>query len=180
MTTVSVRCNHCGAPLDVAENTRFVTCTFCNSQLEVKRTENSVFTEEVARIARNTDRMAESLEVIKLQNEIEQLDREWDSVRGGYESKRRGKGPPSRAGAAVGLLFAVFFAIVCFSMAGMASNTGAPGIFQMVPIGMGFFALIAAVMGTVNSTKYQTNRSAYQNRRDELVSRLDAMKRDED
>jgi DNA-directed RNA polymerase subunit RPC12/RpoP len=58
METISVRCNHCGAPLDVGMQTHFVTCQFCNSQLEIKRTDSSVFTEEVERIARNTDKMA--------------------------------------------------------------------------------------------------------------------------
>lgn len=177
MTTESVRCNHCGAPLEVADSTRFVTCSFCDCQLEVKRTDSSIFTEEVERIARATDRMADSLEVIKLQNEIEQLDREWDGTRSGYETSRRGKGPQSRTGAAVGLLFAVFFAIVCFAMAGLAGNSGAPGIFSLVPVGMGFFALIAAILGMANSAKFATGRNNYQNRRDELVRRLDAMKR---
>ena len=177
MTTVSVRCNHCGAPLDVADQTRFVTCAFCHSQLEVKRTDNSVFTEEIGRIARNTDRMAESLEVIKLQNDLEQLDREWSDVRSGYESKRGGKGPASRAGAALGLLFAVFFAIACFSMAGFAGNAGAPGPFSLVIVGMGFFALIAAILGVVNSTKYENGHSTYQARHSELLRRLDSMNR---
>lgn len=177
MTTVSVRCNHCGAPLDVAESTRFVTCSFCNCQLEVKRTENSVFTEEIARLARNTDRMAESLEVIKLQNEIELLDREWGEVRSGYEAKRGGKGPPGRAGAALGLVFAVFFAVVCFAMAGSMGSIGGPGIISLVPVGMGFFALIAATMGAVHASRYETGRSDYQRRRDELTRRLETMNR---
>ena len=76
METLSVRCNHCGAPLPVAGSTRFVTCQFCQSSLEVKRTGSSVFTEEVAKIAENTGKMAESLDVMKLQQEIETLDRE--------------------------------------------------------------------------------------------------------
>ena len=37
MPTLSIACNHCGAPLTVAEDTRFVTCGYCKLQLEVKR-----------------------------------------------------------------------------------------------------------------------------------------------
>ena len=85
METLSVRCNHCGAPLQVSEGTRFVTCQFCKSSLEVKRTDSSVFTEEVARIADHTEKMSGSLEVITVQNEIEKLDREWGSPAGGKE-----------------------------------------------------------------------------------------------
>ena len=38
------------------------------------------------------------------------------------------------------MAFAIFFAVVCFSMAGVVSSFGAPGIFALVPVGMGIFA----------------------------------------
>lgn len=178
METISVTCNHCGAPLDVGTQTRFVTCQFCNSQLEIKRTDSSVFTEEVERIARNTDKMAESLEVIQLQNEIEQLDREW-SVRqmDNVASGKRG-GPLTTGGAIFGLCFTVFFAIIAFSMAGAASSFGAPGIFSLVPVGMGIFALVAGVMGLVKAGNIDQSRRDYQERRDELMRKLQSLKRD--
>ena len=67
MEMISVSCNHCGAPLKVGPNSRFVTCTFCNSRLEVKRSDSAIFTEEISRIANTTQQMAGSLEVIELQ-----------------------------------------------------------------------------------------------------------------
>ncbi len=175
METLSVRCNHCGAPLQVAENTRFVTCQFCQSSLEVKRTDSSVFTEEVAKIAENTGRMAESLEVITVQNEIEQLDREWgieqaDSMVNGRNDTRSPGNP------LFGLAFAVFFAVVCFGMASFSGSFGAPGIFQLVPIGMGVFALVAGVMGTVKGQARDEAQSRYQQRRTELTRQLEALK----
>lgn len=177
METISVRCNHCGAPLDVGAETRFVTCQFCNSQLEIKRNETSVFTEEVARIARNTDQMAESLEVIKLQNEIEQLDREWSAQLAQAAPSGRDGGPQTTGAAFFGLGFAVFFALVCFGVAGAAGSHGAPGIFTLVPVGMGIFALVAAVMGLAKSRTIDETRGSYQLRRDALTRRLAAMKR---
>lgn len=181
METLSVRCNHCGAPLTVGTDTRFVTCQFCHCQLEVKRTDSSIFTEEVAKLAKNTEKMAESLEVIKLQNEIERLDREWAAAQPLKPHQSRGRhgnptGPPrSPQGAAFGLIFAIFFAVVCFSMAGLASSNGAPGLFALVPVGMGIMALFGGFKAIGASHKYQQQQSTYQEQRNRLAAKLDAL-----
>ena len=145
----------------------------------MKRTESSVFTEEVARIARNTDQMAQSLEVIKLQNEIEQLDREWSAKQTDAAPSDKRGAPQSTGGAIFGLMFAVFFAIVCFGMASFAGSMGGPGgIFSMVPVGMGIFALAAAVINLAKSSSLDQSRDDYQRRRDELMRKLSGMKRE--
>lgn len=177
METLSVRCNHCGAPLEVGAGTRFVTCQFCSSSLEVKRTDNSIFTEEVAKIAENTGRMAESLEVIKLQNEIEQLDREWGIEQAGHMVNSR-TGPRTPGNPVFGLAFTIFFAVVCFGMASFVGSSGAPGFFALVPVGMGLFALISGVMGMIRGEERKSAESGYQERREELVLRLDALKKE--
>ena len=176
METLSVRCNHCGAPLEVGADTRFVTCQFCSSTLEVKRTDNSVFTREVAKIAEKTGRMAESLEVIQLQNEIEQLDREWGIAEAGRMVHGR-TGPRTPGNPVFGLAFTLFFAVVCFLMASGFASSGA-GIFTIVPIGMGVFALIAGVMGLIRGEERKSAETDYQQRRAELVQRLDALRKE--
>ncbi len=174
METLSVRCNHCGAPLEVAEQTRFVTCQFCQSSLEVKRTGNSIFTEEVAKIAENTGRMAGSLAVIELQNEIEKLDREWGIEQANsMVPGRTGSRPPGNP--YFGLAFTVFFAVVCFGMASFAGSFGAPGIFQLVPIGMGVFALIGGIMGVAKGQDRTAALGNYQQRRADLERQLAAL-----
>lgn len=175
METLSVRCNHCGAPLEVAEKTRFVTCQFCHSSLEVKRTDNSIFTEEVAKIAENTEKMAESLEVITIQNEIEQLDREWGIDQANHMVQGR-TGPRQPGNPIFGLAFTIFFAVVCFGMASVASADRVPWIFQLVPIGMGIFALVAGVMGMVQGQSRDESQFRYQERRAELTRQLEALK----
>lgn len=171
METLSVRCNHCGAPLQVSGTTRFVTCQFCHSSLEVKRTENSIFTEEVARIAENTGKMAESLEVIALQNEIEKLDREWGIEQmNSMVPGRTGPRPPGNPW--FGLLFSVFFAAVCFNMASHTSSARVPGIFFFVPVGMGLFALFAGVSGVLKGETRKAAQTSYQQRRTELEQQL--------
>ena len=178
METISVRCNHCGAPLDIGANARYATCKFCNSQLEIKRSDSAVFTEEITRLADNTQHMAGSLEIIELQNEIERIDREW-ATRNPIPSDADGRptGRASRGGAMFGLMFSIFFAIVAFAMAGTASSFGAPGIFTLVPIGMGIFAVAAGIMGLGKANEYQSRKSDYEQRRADMVARLEAMRR---
>lgn len=178
MEMVSVCCNHCGAPLNVGAKVRFATCSFCQSQLEVKRSESAVFTEEITRIAENTQQMAGSLEVIELQNEIERLDREWMACNPVSMDKHgRPIGRMGPGGAVFGLMFSIFFAVVAFSMAGFSGSMGAPGIFTLVPVGMGVFALAAGIMGLGRANQYQSRRNDYEARRAAMVARLDAMRR---
>lgn len=175
METLSVRCNHCGAPLQVAERTRFVTCQFCQSSLEVKRTDNSIFTEEVAKIAENTGKMAESLEVIALQNEIERLDREWgiEQVNAMVPS-RTGPRPPGNPW--IVCVFTIFFAAVCFSMASLAHSQRVGGIFVFVPVGMGLFALFAGISGVLKGETRKVAQTGYQQRRAELEHQLETLR----
>lgn len=170
METLSVRCNHCGAPLQVSGTTRFVTCQFCQSSLEVKRTDNSIFTEEVARIADNTGKMAESLEVIALQNEIEKLDRELglDHM---ISVKKRGAGA---AGKVMGVMFGLFFTVVCILMATGFSKAGA-GIFTIVPLGMSAFGIVLVVVSLRGGQDSDAGDSTYQERRAVLERQLEAL-----
>lgn len=179
MEMISVTCNHCGAPLEVGANARFVTCKFCNSQLEVKRSDSAIFTEEISRIAQNTQQMAGSLEIIELQNEIERLDREWMAGNPvSFDQHGRPTTQTSPGGAVFGLMFTIFFAIVAFSMAGFAASSGAPGIFALVPVGMGIFALAAGIMGLGKASQYQSRKSDYEQQRAAMVARLEAMRRE--
>ena len=171
METLSVRCNHCGAPLQVAENTRFVTCQFCQSSLEVKRTDSSVFSEEVAKIVENTGKMAESLEVITIQNEIEKLDREIGLTH--VPTSKKGGG--GLAGGIFGAAFGLFFAVVCFLMAAGFSEAGA-GMFTIVPVGMGIFGLVIAGSALIGGVNHEADRSTYQERRDELERKLESLR----
>lgn len=166
METVSVRCNHCGAPLQVAEATRFVTCQFCHSSLEVKRTESALFTEEVAKIAEHTGKMAQSLEVIQLQNEIERLDREHaarDSA-----SASNGSGAAGVIVLVLAILFGGFFAVT-------SARHGAPWIFPLFGGGfalLGIIRLAAVCTGNARGSGDKA-AAAYDQRRGELARRLD-------
>ena len=179
MQAETVRCNSCGAALTVGPQARFVTCQYCHCQLEIKRNDSAIFTEEIARIAHNTDQMAESLEVIKLQNEIEMLDRA-AATRSMYEMSAQNSGGKSGPGGVLGLAFGIFFAVVCFSMAVFTGKNGAPGLFTLVPIGMGIFGLVSAFAAYGKSMAQTQQRDDFQARRQALVQKLEALKSQSD
>jgi len=177
METLSVRCNHCGAPLQVADNTRFVTCQFCQSSLEVKRTDSSVFTEEVAKIAENTGKMAESLEVITLQNEIERLDRDHAPER--LEEMSKGASPVVRnAEGCVGVVFMCIFTSFGLFFAISSAEARAPFIFQIVSGGfalIGIIVLVSMLIRAVGGDGPQRSED-YRRKRDELERQLAALR----
>ena len=75
MKVISISCNHCGAPLDVPLKTRYLTCSFCESRLEVQQSGNAYFTSVLEAVSQ----IEEDVGTIKLQNELERIDREWQS-----------------------------------------------------------------------------------------------------
>ncbi len=44
MGLILLNCNHCGNVIETTRNTKFLTCLFCDSQLEVIRTSDSIYT----------------------------------------------------------------------------------------------------------------------------------------
>ncbi|MDQ3704464.1 MAG: zinc ribbon domain-containing protein [Chloroflexota bacterium] len=84
MELETLNCNHCGAPLRVPESANFVTCAHCGSQLAVKRTDTAHYTEVLTRLDARTTEMAQELQELKLQNELNAIDDAWEEERQRY------------------------------------------------------------------------------------------------
>lgn len=79
MNTIStLRCQNCGSSLQVADGLRFITCAYCGTELQIVRDASTMHTEVLDQITQQTHTTVNHLRVIELQNEIAQLDREWD------------------------------------------------------------------------------------------------------
>lgn len=140
-------CQGCGADLEVDDSIRFVNCNYCGARLEIVRDATTTHSKLLDKIERRTGEMAGDLKIIRLQNELEQLDREWESDRSQYlvTNKRGQVSEPSPVGAVVaGLVmagFGIFWTITAASM-------GAPGIFPLfgvVFIGFAIFMMISTI-----------------------------------
>lgn len=172
MNVTKVCCQGCGADLQIDESVRFVTCNYCHARLEVVHDATVTHTRQLDKIEKTTDQLANKVRVLELQNDLEQLDREWDSRRETLlvRNKHGNVSEPSAAGSMIGGMIAVVFGIFWISM---ASSMGAPGFFPL----FGLVFIGAAVFGMINGTAkagtFRDAQGAYESRRRELIERLE-------
>lgn len=171
----SLSCNHCGAPLEVPASARFLTCRHCGSRLEVVTNGDAAWTvvqAQVAQIAERQDEMANDLEIIRLQNELERLDREWDSYRRGHlhRDKHGNEQEPSTAGGmmmmAIGIVGGLFFF-------GMTSAAGAPMLFRLVGLVFAAFGFFGGILAIQRGKAYEGSQQRYRHERRQLERRLE-------
>jgi hypothetical protein len=170
MRFMDSRCINCGANLRVAEDTSLVCCQYCNSELQVIR-DGAVLTTRLFEkgVEAIKDDLGQKLDILRLQNEIERLDREWSLKREEFMVRgKHGSSIPSGAGSLIGGLMAAGFGI--FWMIFTASM-GAPGfsLFGLVFAGIG---LVTGVSGMGKASQHESAQSEYQQRRRALLSQL--------
>jgi hypothetical protein len=175
MELESLTCDNCGARLDISPAANFVTCASCGSRLAIKRTPGAAYTEVLDRLDRRTERMAADLETIRLQNELERIDREWESEREQYMIRgRHGSGITPGAGSAiagvVGGLAAAAFGVFWMSM---AASMSAPAFFPLFGLVFIAIALGGAAYTVLKTVLYTGAERDYQQRREEILAQLD-------
>lgn len=168
---LNVRCQNCGSPLQVGDGIRFVTCTYCNTALQIVRDAATVHTEVLDKIDARTAEMSGSLKNIELQNEIERLDREWQM----WQEKNLGRtksgavAEPSLAGSVIGALVGTAFGLFFFFS---SISMGAPAFFPFFGLMIAGLAIFGAVRSAVGDAGYGEARQRYELKRTELVSQL--------
>lgn len=177
MKVSRVCCQGCGADLKIDESIRFATCNYCGARLEIIRDASTTHSRLLEEIGEKTDRMAGDLKVIRLQNELEQLDREWEQTREGLlVSDNNGhRKEPSAAGSMIGGVVAIVFGI--FWM-GFAASTGAPGIVPLFGLVFIAFAIFGMVRGASNASQLSNERATMEGRRARLLHEIERAKRE--
>ena len=173
---VALSCNHCGAALDVGPQTRFVTCAHCGSRLEIHRSGSAMFTEVLQQLDERTERIAEDVETIKLQNELERLDREWEQRRQNYLTRNKDGSAtePSKAGNVIGVIMCVFAMGFAIFWMGMTVKIGAP--FPMTLFGIVFLIVppIAIFSGMKKSGEYREELQRHTAARERLLREMES------
>ncbi|MBK1828812.1 hypothetical protein [Haloferula rosea] len=172
MNVTKVCCQGCGADLEVDEGIRFVTCNYCHSRLEIVHDKSVTHSKLLEKLEKKTGEMADDLKIIRLQNELEKLDREWAMRSEDFmvSNKHGVKSVPSSAGSMVGGMVAVVFGI--FWMV-MASSMGAPGIFPLFGLLFIVVAVVGMVRGADKAEQYRTGKRAYDAQRQKLLLQID-------
>ncbi|WP_153556340.1 hypothetical protein [Roseimaritima sediminicola] len=174
MKLISVRCNHCGAPLEVPPTARFVTCGFCDAQLVVHHSGSAHSTELLEEIKATTDGLVEQVEQLKHREEVEQLDRQWEITQ--RELQVHGKdgrvSVPSKGGAIFGTVIATVFGFVWMLFAGSivarGMRMGLPSAAALFPLFGLVFIVIGIAGGLLHYSKaqrYEQAKAQYQRRR---------------
>jgi hypothetical protein len=187
MDTISVSCNNCGAPLEVVGSTRFLTCNHCGSRLELHRTGSATYTAVLENIEQHASQIAEDVAAIRVQNELERLDRQWALERETLvmhgQDGRPTEPASGGAGMLVGGLFVGLFVVVCIGMGvSMLSFAAAwrgpngPGLFALVPLGMAVLVVVAFLANVLNqgqkSRHYTEKKRSYDRQRATLLAQL--------
>lgn len=167
---IALTCNHCGAPLKVPGETRFLTCGHCASHLEVQRSGDAIFTKVLEALDKRTAALANDVEILKLQNDLELLDREWAVESQPYmnRSKNGTLSEPTTEGA---VFFAVVIVLVGLMVAIFGGHDVGPG--AIVP-GLGIIAF-GGIWGRVaysTAQDYQFRNQSYQCQRGALFAKI--------
>ncbi|OYV04314.1 MAG: hypothetical protein CFE26_17565 [Verrucomicrobiales bacterium VVV1] len=176
MQITKVCCQGCGANLEVDESIRFVTCNYCHARLEVVHDTSTTHTKLLEALDQRTESMAQDIKVLKLENELERLDREWESVRQSMmiRGKNGSVSEPSATSATFGGIIAIVGGLFWMIFTG---SMGAPGpfpLFGLVFIGAGIFGMVS---GNGKASEFEGLRSRYQMRRGQLISQIEQEKR---
>ena len=117
----------------------------------------------------------EQLGEIRAQNEVAQLDREWDLERENYmmTGKYRRQYKPTKAGSVFAGILITAFCVFWVGMANSMPSFGPMGIASMLPlIGVlfGAFAVSKCIQGFIKAGQFEEAQSKYKLRRNQLLN----------
>ena len=113
MNLISLHCNECAAPLQIAEDARFVTCSFCHCQLAVEHAGGGWTTRIIEQIQKQTETLSTDVRDLQKQLALEQLDRQWaEELQRSYSG---GNIPSPWFFAILGLLFMALLIVLSFT-----------------------------------------------------------------
>ena len=185
---ISLRCQHCGASLQVGDTIRFVTCNYCHSELEVIKDDSTIYTQVLGKIEAATGAMAGSLKVIETQNEVERLDREWEAYKATTVAYRRdGRVTDLRrdAGFAMVLCFVIGFCVALRAVTLLVAMIGelkhgksAFDVFLPIIVcsALGLLLIVIGSKCQASRKEYTDKFDRYQAERAVLMQQLEAMK----
>lgn len=173
MKLLALTCNHCGAPIEVPAKTNFVTCQFCSTRLKIHAEGNGAYTEVLEQLTETTNRISDNTEVIRLQNELERIDREWTMGRDRYMVK--GKDGHMSVPTKTGTVFSgIFFMIVAGIMSVALLSSPFP-IFALFPLAMIVFAVFSLGNAMQKADQYDRSKRSHERRRMDIIRELDQL-----
>lgn len=173
MKLLALTCNHCGAPIEVPRKVKFVTCQFCSTKLQVHTEGNGAYTEVLEQLTQTTDRIADNTEVIRLQNELERIDREWTMQRSNYMIK--GKDGEMSVPTKAGTVFSGIFVIIVVGIMFLAMASSPFPAMALFPAGIFIIALFSLGTAMHKADEYDRRKRTHDRRRMDIIRELDQL-----
>ncbi len=172
----SLRCNSCGAPMEVPANANYVKCNHCDAQLVVHRERDMTFTEAMDKLNETTQSLSDQVSRLNVNQQMAELDRRWEIQRNDYRitGKDGHSRLPTEGAAMVGGIFAVifgtFWTVMAFAITSASPFAAAKifPLFGLLFIGGGIFSAIHA---RNKASDYKRAKRRYESERDALARR---------
>ncbi|MDA3963659.1 MAG: hypothetical protein PF961_22965 [Planctomycetota bacterium] len=174
MELLSLSCNHCGAPLEAPKSANYLSCQHCGSRLKIMSSGGAAWTEvqeKIEAIAERQDDMAQDLEIIKLHNQIEALERDWDRYRDKsmIRSKHGREREPSVGGGMFSMIVGIVGGLVFFAMSGGA---GAPMPFPLFGLAFVAFGVFSGLHSMKTGKAFERSKQRFQSQRRSLQGQI--------
>jgi len=182
MEIISLKCNNCGANLQVNEKTVYLQCTSCGSSLAVKKSINTVFTEVLGEVRNDTNQLVNQSKLVLIEKEIERLDREWTIEREQYKIQTKHNSYFPDEEESTNFIQYILGGVVFLFMGGFMFFWISTAPSHMKPFGIGLVIMMAlggfsTLISTSSKTsKYQTAKAVYLEKRKSLLKKLDREK----
>ena len=154
-SVTAVSCNRCGGTLDISARTNFTTCGFCGTRLRVERSATSLSTVELDELRTRTDDLERNVSALRDNQQIEQLDRQWEARRAELSISNGKHEPrlPTLHGTLLRLLSAL--APIVFLLSGQLNGFGS----SVLPV-LGAMTLVGLLQAGSELHKYLQYRAA--------------------
>jgi uncharacterized Zn finger protein (UPF0148 family) len=170
MKIVALDCNQCGAALEVGAKTRFATCSYCGTKLQIHHTDSSHFSEVLEKIEATTTQLADDVAELKMRDELDRIDRSWQERRQRYLARAKDgtTSIPTMGGAVVlglvGSIAGIAWMFFTLSISGPLDSTMAR-IFPYFGLIFAALALVAAMHTARQAKAYERARRRYEQER---------------
>ncbi|WDI44080.1 hypothetical protein [Bremerella sp. P1] len=171
MNLIALNCRNCGAPLQVPDDLKHVTCMHCGTQLAIVHEGGAAYTEKLEELSERTEQIEDKLDELHRQQKLAALDREWDNAQEGFKVRRKDGSTylPSKTGSVLsgvgGIGIAVFIMIMGVGMSGKSGPGQVIVLFGVVAV---LLSVGATVWGYYRADAYEKAKRRYESRRRQI------------
>lgn len=156
MELLTLQCNQCGAPVQVANKTKFAQCLHCGASLAIHRTETAAYTDVVEKISETLEDLKSETEALKAERKLQALDKSWQAQQRSFEveDKHGRRSIPTKEGSVIAGFMVAGFGLFWTVMAvGITSSAPSFGPFTVAKVAFPAFGIFFIGFGIFIAAK---------------------------